>query len=59
LVDQITEDDLSSILELARKFGLSTYDSAYLNRAVNTGLALASFDKDLVAAAKLARVEVI
>ena len=38
-------------LQLARRFALTVYDAAYLELAVRTGLALATHDKRLAAAA--------
>lgn len=44
------------ILNLARLHRLSTYDAAYLELAMRTGSALATFDYDLEAAARAAGV---
>jgi predicted nucleic acid-binding protein len=44
------------ILALAREYKLSTYDASYLDLAMRKGLALATQDKNLAAAAKRARV---
>lgn len=38
---------LSDTLQLARRYGLSTYDAAYLELALREGLPLASNDADL------------
>ncbi len=47
----------SSILRLARRHQLSSYDAAYLDLAFFEGLPLATLDKDLRAAAKRSGVE--
>jgi predicted nucleic acid-binding protein len=41
---------------LARKHNLTSYDAAYLELALRRGLPLASFDKELLMAAKMERV---
>jgi predicted nucleic acid-binding protein len=38
-------------LLLARRFGLTAYDAAYLELAKRKGLPLATFDKELIEAA--------
>lgn len=38
---------LNDTLQLARRFGLSTYDAAYLELALREGLPLATLDADL------------
>ncbi len=40
------------ILSLARRHDLTTYDASYLELAARDGLALATYDRDLAAAAK-------
>ncbi|MSR86763.1 PIN domain-containing protein [Candidatus Peribacteria bacterium] len=47
-----------SILPIARKYGLTAYDAAYLELAIRRGLPLATLDKKLRAAAKEAGVEI-
>lgn len=47
---------LSETLELARQFGLSAYDAAYLELAMREGLPLASLDAQLLDAARQAGV---
>ena len=49
----------SSIARLARQYHLSSYDAAYLDLALIEGAPLATLDKNLRAAAKLAGVEVL
>jgi predicted nucleic acid-binding protein len=44
---------------LARQFRLSVYDAAYLETAMRFGLALASRDAELVAAARQAGVKLV
>jgi predicted nucleic acid-binding protein len=46
-------------LDLARQEGLALYDAAYLELAIRTGSSLASFDQDLVQAARRRGVEVL
>ena len=48
---------LGSILALAQKHGLTSYDAAYLEMAKRRELPLATHDKDLAAAAKRERVK--
>ncbi|WP_373489447.1 type II toxin-antitoxin system VapC family toxin [Blastomonas sp.] len=47
------------LLPLARKHGLTIYDTAYLHCAMSNSLPLATFDKKLAAAARSANVPVI
>ncbi|MGH8647175.1 MAG: type II toxin-antitoxin system VapC family toxin [Gammaproteobacteria bacterium] len=47
------------VLKLASRLGLSTYDAAYLELATRLKLPLATLDKDLRAACRTARVEVL
>lgn len=47
---------LGATLQLARRFNLSSYDAAYLELALRTGLPLASLDADLLKAARQAGV---
>ncbi len=42
---------MTDTLQLARRFGLSAYDASYLELALRQGLALATLDSDLRAAA--------
>ena len=48
-----------TLLLLARRYGLTSYDAAYLELAKRTGLPLATFDKDLLAAAAKEGVPVV
>ncbi|MDR2186492.1 MAG: type II toxin-antitoxin system VapC family toxin [Azonexus sp.] len=48
---------LSAILQLARRFKLSSYDAAYLELAMREALPLATLDDDLRRAAQRAGVE--
>ena len=41
----------ANLLQLVRRYGLTAYDAAYLELAKRKGLALATFDKDLIKAA--------
>jgi predicted nucleic acid-binding protein len=49
---------LSSTLNLARRYKLSSYDASYLELALRQGVALATLDADLRKAAKKAGVEI-
>ena len=44
--------DENAVMELARHHRLTFYDAAYLELAKREGVALATFDRDLMAAAK-------
>ena len=48
---------LTSILQLARRYNLSSYDASYLELAMREDLPLATLDADLRRAAELAGVE--
>ena len=48
---------LSDILQLARRYKLSSYDASYLELALRLGMPLATLDKDLQKAAKKAGVK--
>jgi predicted nucleic acid-binding protein len=48
--------DENAVLALARRHRLSFYDAAYLELAKREGVSLATFDNDLIAAAKAERV---
>jgi len=50
-VEQAPSVDANVLLTLARRYRLTAYDAAYLELAKRKNLPLASFDKDLVAAA--------
>ncbi|MCR4294176.1 MAG: type II toxin-antitoxin system VapC family toxin [Elusimicrobia bacterium] len=49
----------SRLSQLAQAHSLSAYDAAYLELAERRGLALATFDRDLIRAARAAGVELI
>lgn len=49
----------SLVLPLAREHGLTIYDAAYLHCAMSNELPLATFDRQLVTAAKSAQIKVI
>jgi len=49
----------SRIQRLSREHGLTAYDAAYLNLALDSGLPLATSDEDLARAAKKARVRLV
>ena len=44
--------DENAVMELARRYRLSFYDAAYLELALREGVPLATFDGDLIAAAR-------
>jgi predicted nucleic acid-binding protein len=50
---------ISGILAVAREFGLTAYDSTYLETARREGLPLATLDRQLASAASIAGVEVL
>jgi len=47
------------LAQLAQEHSLSAYDAAYLELAERRGLALATFDRDLIRAARAAGVQVV
>jgi predicted nucleic acid-binding protein len=47
------------LLPLVRRYGLTAYDAAYLELAKRKGLPLATFDKDLIAAASLEGIALV
>jgi predicted nucleic acid-binding protein len=47
------------IQRLSREHGLTAYDAAYLDLALDKGLPLASLDEDLARASKKARVRLV
>ena len=50
---------LHHLLEIARRYGLTSYDAAYLTLALQLNLPLATLDRDLAAAAGLADVALV
>jgi len=57
-VDEATfAHSLSDILQLARRYKISSYDASYLELAIRKGLALATLDEALSKAAKKAGVK--
>ena len=56
--DMTAHQAFSRTINLARTYKLSTYDAAYLELAIRSGLPLATLDKDLRKAAKKAEVPV-
>jgi len=50
---------LGSVLNLAREYGLTTYDAAYLELAMRERIPLATLDDDLRAAARRAGVPMV
>jgi len=51
-IDPFITDRMADLLDISKREGLSGYDAAYLELAKRLGLPLASFDADLVRAAK-------
>jgi|OpeIllAssembly_1097287.scaffolds.fasta_scaffold27910_4 predicted nucleic acid-binding protein len=49
---------MDELVPLARKYGLSSYDASYLHLAIRHGIALATRDEKLRAAAKKAKVPI-
>ena len=54
-----TDPNESEILELARRYRLTVYDSAYLELARREGIALATLDEELADAARAEKVALI
>ena len=54
-----TDHDDRSVLDLARRHGLSVYDAAYLEVAVRRRLPIASLDRRLRQAAAVNRIDLI
>jgi predicted nucleic acid-binding protein len=50
------ESLMVGILPVARRYGLTSYDASYLHLAMRNGIALATLDEKLRAAAKKAKV---
>ena len=50
---------LHHVLEVGRRYGLTSYDAAYLTLAQHLNLPLATLDRDLATAAGLADVELV
>ena len=57
--DQTVSESVSKVLPLARDYGLSAYDAAYLELAIREGLPLATLDDDLRLAARAASVALV
>jgi predicted nucleic acid-binding protein len=51
--------DGKTLLPLVRRYGLTAYDAAYLELAKRKGLPLATFDKELIAAASLEGIALV
>lgn len=49
---------LVDILNLARRYGLSSYDASYLELALRENLPLATLDEDLIKSAKKAGIKI-
>lgn len=49
---------LNDILNLARRYGLSTYDASYLELSLRENIPLATLDEDLIKAAKKAGAKI-
>jgi predicted nucleic acid-binding protein len=60
IVEQETpERMIREIFALARKHKLSSYDASYLDLAMRKGLPIATLDKNLLAAAKRSKVQIL
>ncbi len=55
-VDRSQPVDGKALMPLVRRYRLTAYDAAYLELALRRGLALATFDTDLIAAAQDAAI---
>ncbi len=51
-------EDFSSVLPLAREYGLSAYDAAYLELSIRHGVPLATLDARLQTAARKAGIKI-
>ena len=49
---------LDDILNLARRYGLSSYDASYLELALRENVSLAALDEDLIKSAKKAGIKI-
>ena len=49
---------LDDILNLARRYGLSSYDASYLELALRENLPLATLDEDLIKSAEKAGIKI-
>lgn len=58
-IDLADLPDQTDVLVLARRYGLTFYDAAYLELAKREGIALATLDSDLSAAARAEGVPLI
>ena len=56
---QAVTDNVSNVLPLARHYGLSAYDAAYLELAIRHSAPLATLDGDLQRAARRAGVRIL
>lgn len=57
-IEALSFSELSGLVSLAREYGLSSYDAAYLDVAARRGLPLATQDPSLGEAARRSGVEV-
>jgi predicted nucleic acid-binding protein len=55
---QSARESVSNVLPLARDYGLSAYDAAYLELAIRHSVPLATLDNDLQKAAKRAGIRI-
>ena len=58
LHSQSVAESMSNILPLAREYGLSAYDAAYLDVAIRHGAPLATLDSKLQRAGEKAGIEI-
>ena len=56
---QSVAENVSNILPIAREYGLSAYDAAYLDVAVRHGVPLATLDSALQKAGRKAGIEIL
>ena len=56
---QSARENLTHVLPLARDYGLSAYDAAYLELAIRQTVPLATLDRDLQKAARRAGIRVV
>ncbi|MDW7711469.1 MAG: type II toxin-antitoxin system VapC family toxin [Deferrisomatales bacterium] len=58
-IDPATVDTMRRVQTTAREYGITAYDASYLELAVRSGQALATFDADLAHAARRAGVRLM
>ena len=57
VLDPVSVNGLSGLVQLAARYGLTCYDAAYLELAIRTQLPLATVDRALIAAIQAANLK--